>query len=478
MAATMNTAGGSKRPRGTKPKVPSEPAVLSVVEFLGTAIAIVALSWMLAANWTRFVAILPDILPWVLVVAIADLKPVPLWGSVELMMSFPVLLASAFVFPSYVAGCLSFVGTLDTRELKREISVGRALFNRSNVALSVMAAAWVFETMGGDVLDWPALLPIAAVSLVVDLSINATLAILGARLLTGMPIPQLMMNVYGGSQALPFVAGYACFGLLAVVLATVYTAAGAWGLVAFAIPVLLARQMFVHWKNLAAARLQLEEGRQMLTHVSSRIADERRDERLAVAAGIHDEILPPLYKVHLMGQVLRQDLASGRLLDLEADLPDLVRATDAASGALRDLVSDLRKSTLGSGGLVQTLELLTRELSSESGIDIELYAQAVSGTPLTHLLLYQIAREALANIVRHSGANQARVSLEDAADCIRLTVEDNGKGFDPSLVAAGQHFGLQLMQERVELAGGSLYVETSIDTGTRLIVRVPVDRQP
>ena len=475
MSASSSVAD-TKRGRQTTPKAPTEPAALSVLELIGTAFAVGILIWRMAADWSEFRATFPDILPWLIVIAIADLMPVPLWGSVQLMMSFPVLLASAFIFPGYVAGFLSFVGTLDRRELKLEISAGRALFNRSNVAISVMAASWVFHSMGGDVLDWPEVLPIAAVALVVDLLINASLAILGTRLLTGLPTSRLVQNVYGGSQPLAFISGYACFGLLAVILASVYLAAGAWGLAAFAIPLLLARQMFVHWRSLAAARLQIDEERQLLTQVSSRIVDERRDERLAVAAGIHDEVLPPLYKVHLMGQVLRQDLASGRLLDLEADLPDLLQATDAASGALRDLVSDLRKSTIGSGGLVQTLSLLARQVGTESGIEVEVSTQPVPGTPLTHLLVYQVAREALANISKHSGASWARVQLEDAEDGIRLIVEDNGIGFNPALSTESHHLGLHLMRERVELAGGSFYLDSSPDAGTRLIARVPVQR--
>lgn len=453
-----------------------EPATLTIVEFV-TGVGVVALlAWTLALNWSMFATTLPAVLPWLLVVGLADLLPVPIWGSVELMVSFPVLLAAAFIFPPYVAGLLSFIGTSDIRELRREISVGRALFNRSNVALSVMAASWVFEKMGGDVLRWPEVMPIATVSLLVDLLINASLVILGTRLLTGLSPAQLIQNVYGRSQPGTFVGGYACFGLLALVLATVYQAAGAWGLVAFAIPILLARQMFLQWKNLANAQVQLNEKRKLLTHVTSRIADERRDERLAVAAGIHDDVLPPIYKAHLMGQVLRQDLASGRLLDLEADLPDLLQATQAASIALRDLISDLRKSTLGPGGLVQTLELLAQSLSAESGIQIELRAQSVGGTALTHLLLYQVAREALVNVVRHSDARSALLILEDDVDAIRLIVEDDGKGFEPTLVDGSKHFGLQLMRERVELAGGVFILEASSRSGTRMIVRVPIDR--
>lgn len=419
---------------------------------------------------------LPRVLPWVLVVAAADLMPVTIWRSVQLMMSFPVLLAAAFVFPPYAAGFLSFVATLDMRELRREIPIGRSLFNRSNVALSVLAASWVFHSMDGSALDWPAVLPIGMVSLTVDLVINASLVILGTRLLTGMAPLALIQNVYGGSQPLAFLTAYGCFGLLALVLATLHGAAGAWGLVAFAIPLLLARQLFVHWRNLALTQEQLSEERRMLTRVTSRIADERRDERLAVAAGIHDEVLPPLYKVHLMGQVLRQDLASGRLLDLEADLPDLLQATEAASEALRDLINDLRKSTLGPGGIVQTLELLTRDLCAESGIQIELVTGDVPGTPLTHLLIYQVAREALANAIRHSGASTVRVVLEDVGDGIRLIVEDNGSGFEPTLVDGSRHFGLQLMRERIELAGGNFYLESSPGGGTRVVVKVPVDR--
>lgn len=475
MSATSSAAAPGSRVR-RDPGGMAEPAVLRVIELTGTAGTVALLVWAVSSNWHEFTGALPDVLPWIIVVAAADLMPIPIWRSVQLMMSFPVLLASAFVFPPFAAGCLSFVATLDVRELRREIPVARALFNRSNVALSVMAASWVFHTMGGAPLNWPDVLPIGLVSMMVDLLINGSLVILGTRLLTGLPPMALIQNVYGGSQPLAFLGAYTSFGLLAVVLATVYEAAGTWGLVAFAIPLLLARQMFVHWKSLTTTQLQLGEERRLLSRVSSRIAEERRDERLAVAAGIHDEVLPPIYKVHLMGQVLRQDLASGRLLDLEADLPDLLQATEAASEALRDLINDLRRSTLGPGGIVQTLELLSRGLSVDSGLPIELSAEPVPGTPLTHLLVYQVAREALTNAVQHSGAQTVRVVLEAVSDGIRLLVEDDGVGFEPALVDGTRHFGLQLMRERIELAGGSFYLESAPGGGTRVVVKVPVER--
>jgi signal transduction histidine kinase len=178
-----------------------------------------------------------------------------------------------------------------------------------------------------------------------------------------------------------------------------------------------------------------------------------------------------------MGQVLRQDLASGRLLDLEVDLPDLLRATEAASLAFRDLIKDLRESTLGPGGLVHTLGLLVRSLANESEIKFQLEAEPVPGTPLTHLLLYQVAREALANVVRHSHAARAHISLRGTGDSVRLVIDDDGTGFEPLAIDGGSHFGLQLMRERVELAGGTFHLEASADCGTRVTVSLPVERQ-
>jgi len=74
-----------------------------------------------------------------------------------------------------------------------------------------------------------------------------------------------------------------------------------------------------------------------------------------VAADLHDEVLPPLYNVHLMGQVLRQDLAAGRLLDLESDIPSLLRAVDTANETVRGLIRGLRESPLGTAGFARTL---------------------------------------------------------------------------------------------------------------------------
>lgn len=471
MAATTDVGTGEVRRRPTRP----EPLRLRVLEVSVSLVVLAGLLWQVADNWTGFVSTASQLLPWLVIVVIADLLPVPIWGSVELMMSFPVLLASALVFPPYIAGSLSFVGTLDLRELRGEISPLRDLYNRSNVTASVLVASWIFHQFGISTLAWPEVLAIAFVALIADMVVNFSLVILGAHLLTGLPAMRLLRNVYGGSHPEVFLGGYACFGLLAVLMATIYSAAGSAGLVAFAIPLLLARQMFIHWKRLGDANRAIAQKERALSLVANRIADERRDERLTLAAGIHDEVLPPLYKVHLMGQVVKNDLASGRLLDLEADVPGLIHAVEFADSALRDMVRDLQHSSIGPGGLVDTLSLLVAEVEANTHARIESHIRSVGGSPLTHLLLYHLAREALSNAIRHSNATSIVLVLDQEEDAIRLRVSDDGQGFNVLGVDSSSHFGLQLMRERVELAGGLLHVDSQPGAGTTVLARLPVE---
>ena len=450
-----------------------EPLALRILEWSVVVPVVILLSVGVGVAWRDFRGELLSLAAWIPVVCMADLMPVTLWRSVELTMSLPILLAAAFVFSPPLAGLLGYAGTLDLREFRREISIPRGLFNRSQVALSVFVASLVFHGLSGGVSEWPLVVAAAFVALVADMVINNGLTIVGFHLLAGEPLPRLIRNVYGRGRPWPFLLGYACFGLLAVLLATVYSSAASWGLLAFAIPVFLARQMFERDRQLLETSEALVAKDRMLLTVSERIADERRDERLSVAAGLHDEVLPPLYKVHLLGQVLRQELASGRLLELEDDLPGLLDATGRASEAIRVLIGNLRRSPLGSCGVSGTLLLLARQLEGESRTRFALQIDEVAAAPLVQLLTYQVAREAMVNAVRHAGAETVRVALTQDDAFVRLVVADDGNGFNPSRVDHESHFGLQLMKERVELVGGVFQLLTEPGQGTQVIARLP-----
>ncbi len=460
-------------PRRSRPST-TEPLKLRVLEWV---VWIPVVAFLLAQGfhtWPSLRVRLPDFGAWLLIVVATDLMPVPLWGNVVLSMSLPVLLAAGVVYEPYFVGPLAFVGSTDLREIRREISLPHGLYNRSQIALSVMAASLVFHALDGDPGRWPLVLAAILPALAADFAVNTAMVMLATQLFTRLPMTTVLKNIHGGAP-MRFMFGYACFGLVAVVLATAFRTAGNWGLVAFLIPVLLARQMFAQGQRLLEASRAIEEKSQMLLSLSARIADERRDERLAVAAGLHDEVLPPLYQVHLMGQVLRQDLASGRLLALEDDLPELLRATEYASQAMRVIIRNLRRSSIGAAGLAETLRLLARSLEAESGARIRLELEEVGGSPLVQLLAYQIAREALRNAVRHAQATDILVRLIREEGDMRLVVQDDGCGFSLDSVDGEHHFGLQLMRERVELAGGLIRVDSAPGQGTKIIARLPAE---
>jgi signal transduction histidine kinase len=169
----------------------------------------------------------------------------------------------------------------------------RGLFNRANIAASVLAASYVFHTLGGDPLDWPWVLWPTFVALAADVAVNATLVTTGTHLLTGVPLLEVWRNISGGKESIYFLLSYLAFGFLAIILATVHAAAGNWSLLAFSFPLLLTRQMFIHWRRLGEASEHLIVKQQALVAVTQRIADERRDERLSMAADIHDEFCRP-----------------------------------------------------------------------------------------------------------------------------------------------------------------------------------------
>src|SRR5207249_1741049 len=107
-----------------------------------------------------------------------------------------------------------------------------------------------------------------------------------------------------------YALSYLAFALLALVFAFVRVAVGPWALVAAVIPIALGRQLFVLRKKSAHTSTQVASKEQVIVKISEQIQEERREERSRIAASLHDDVLPALFKVHLMGEVLRQDMDS------------------------------------------------------------------------------------------------------------------------------------------------------------------------
>jgi signal transduction histidine kinase len=411
---------------------------------------------------------------WAATVAAVDLVPVRVWGSVSVSMSFPVTLAAGMIFLPTEAALVAFIGSFDPRELRGTISLAKSIFNRSQVAASVMAGSALFHMLDGAIVDWPRVVLPGAAALLVDAGSNFILVASAVSMEDRLTPRGVLLRMFGASPW-HYLAGYLLLGLLALPLAAAVAVGGVWALLLFLAPLVLAREMFRQTQQVLYTTERLHQKDLALRGAAGEMARERKDERLALAGELHDEVLPSLFKVHLMGQVLKQDLASGRLLELDDDLPELLLATDAAQRAIRDLLGDLRRSPLGAAGLVPTVRMLVDQLATAGAPPVTIDEEEFESSPLAQLLAYQVIREALHNAAKHAQASRIDVRLWGDETMVRVSVIDDGSGFDWFRVDGNRHFGLQIMKERLEAAGGTMLIDSRLGSGTTVAASIPRD---
>ncbi len=144
---------------------------------------------------------------------------------------------------------------------------------------------------------------------------------------------------------------------------------------------------------------------------------------------------------------------------------------------VRRSVMDLRAASLAGRTLAEALVDLTRQLNSD---DLRVYfLLRDEDRPLSPRIeagLYRIAQEALTNVQRHAQASRVLVELTLRPDRVRLTVEDNGRGFDPLQIAEGR-FGLIGLNERVKILHGRVAIASSVGEGTEVMVEIPLKEE-
>ncbi len=415
----------------------------------------------------------PAIVSFTLIAGAADTLRIKLGREMTFAVSMPVVLAAAMVLSPSQAAFVGFLATADVREWTRQVPPSRALFNRCQVAACALLASAAFHALGGYPVVWPGVLLPAAVALTVDATLNAAFVAWPVAWMHGSTPEAVIRRMFEPGRAAS-VLRYACTGLLAPLLATTWQAAGIYGLATCLVPIALAWFSFREAEGLAAAAEAVENKNKALADALDGLAAERRDERLAIAGELHDDVLPSLFQVHLMGQVLSKDLEHGRLLDLEEDARQLRSAADHAQSSIREVVTNLRSSVLGPDGLPGILRLQARSLEAASRVRFVVEVGNVDAPRAVQLAAYQVARESMVNAAKHSGAAEVGVKVWQEEDgLLRLVVEDDGCGFDSSGSGPAGHFGLLMMSERVQALGGRLDVDSVLGRGTRVLMSLP-----
>ncbi len=249
-------------------------------------------------------------------------------------------------------------------------------------------------------------------------------------------------------------------------------------------------------ESLEAMRQRLNAAQETIEHANreleSRVADRtarlgqvlrktisaQEEERLRLARELHDETAQALAALTIALDRTRDDL--------EAGSPDarerIVEARSIAAGLLeeiRRLILGLRPSVLDDLGLVPAIRWLCETSLTDRGIEVSIEAEQ-AGTRLpahVEVTLFRIIQEAVGNIARHAAAAHVRVGLRVTDGTARVTIVDDGRGFDVArtIGPAGSDgsVGLVGMQERVALLGGTIEIRSGAGVGTEIVVDVP-----
>jgi signal transduction histidine kinase len=459
---------GDRRSRAFTPSDPLAIRLYSAA-ISGSFLGLFLLAWN--RSETHFSSNFKAVICFTLAAQAGELLRIQLWKDMSFSLALPVLLAAGMILPAGEAAAVAFVGSIDVGEMRRRLPASRIIFNSAEIGLSVIAASSVFHLLDDGSLHWPLVIAPALAAFVTDAVVNAALVAWPASYLEDVSPVDAVRRMFGPNAEARL--RYIAIGMMAPLIATVWQSAGAIGLAAFFLPLMLAWSAFRHAEELVAASRQIESKNESLLQALEDVASERRDERLALAGELHDQVLPALFQVDLMAQVLKQDLADGRLLVLEEDLPPLVEGVKRATRATRELTNDLRESSLGPGGLVAAIRSIARDLEAFSTTRFDLDLMNVSAEETSQLVAYQVCREAMINASKHSRSEWVTVRLAGDPAGFRLVVSDEGVGFSTRVASRPLHFGLQLMSERVEAAGGHLTVDSMLGRGTTVSLILP-----
>lgn len=204
------------------------------------------------------------------------------------------------------------------------------------------------------------------------------------------------------------------------------------------------------------------------------LVNAQETERQRLSRQIHDGPAQALSNF-----ILQTEIAM-RLMDVDAvqareELTNLKASAMGTFQKVRNFIFELRPMMLDDLGLVPTVRRYVDAFKEQTALDISI---TVTGNerrlePYVEVMIFRAIQELLGNTARHSQATMVRILLDLGQERIRVSVDDNGKGFDPEILQHSNSLGLRLIRERVEMLGGNFEVDSNIGKGTRVSFAVP-----
>ncbi|HLQ88460.1 MAG TPA: ATP-binding protein [Xanthobacteraceae bacterium] len=211
-----------------------------------------------------------------------------------------------------------------------------------------------------------------------------------------------------------------------------------------------------------------------------RLMQAQEDERLRLARDLHDQTGQSLAAAMLDLKAIEPLIVEGgrgRLRAIQMQFHNIGQA-------LHRVAWELRPAAIDELGLASALASYVEEWSSKFGIEADFHCRdtKLDGAPVEiRTTLYRLVQEGLTNIVKHAPqASSVSIIIDRSDDTLRLTIEDDGPGFDPLAQRTGTRdggLGIAGMRERLALLGGTLEIESTIGRGTTIYARIPIEAE-
>ena len=211
-----------------------------------------------------------------------------------------------------------------------------------------------------------------------------------------------------------------------------------------------------------------------LLAMSGRLITAQEEERARIARELHDDLSQRMALLQVGLDQFHQGMP-GLSPEAQELLENIAAMATQVTSDIHGLSHQLHPSRLDTLGLVSSLRGFCGEFSGQHKLQVEfLHNDVPEQIPKeVTLCLFRITQEALRNVVKHSGAEEAEVELSGSADEINLCISDPGRGFDVESARGAAGLGLVSMRERLRLVGGHLSIESGPSRGTRIRARVP-----
>lgn len=216
--------------------------------------------------------------------------------------------------------------------------------------------------------------------------------------------------------------------------------------------------------------------RQELRKLTEKLFKSQEEERRRIARELHDEAGQALTAVKLGLDRLEENV-NKRKGRLKEDIVEIRKMVLRTSSEIRRLSYRLHPTLLSDLGLEPALNLYFKEISKHSGLDIEFHMVGFDNRldPDTETVFYRFSQETLTNTLKHSGAENFRLSIIKSYPKIIFMAEDDGMGFDCEISSFGKRsLGLLGMRERASLLGGSFQLRSTPGKGTRIRIEIPL----